>query len=148
MEGELKVYFYDTEAGARQIEATVIPARAAPHVRTRLALHAFFKDYSCAVPHLRKCASYWHAWEACVVSVAATWGQMHCVCTCMRVHPHASVLCCRFNKSGSVASMNMAGGSCCNRGSAAGARRGAHDARRFPGGGLSFGVTSTGSRFM
>ena len=35
MEGELKVYFYDTEAGARQIEATVIPARASPHVRRR-----------------------------------------------------------------------------------------------------------------
>jgi hypothetical protein len=32
VEGRLKVYFYDTEAGSRDIEATVIPARAFPQV--------------------------------------------------------------------------------------------------------------------
>lgn len=32
VEGRLKVYFYDTEAGSRDIEPTAIPARASPQV--------------------------------------------------------------------------------------------------------------------
>lgn len=50
VEGELKVYFYDTEAGARQIEATVIPARASPHVRTPGPLCVHAPDASAPTP--------------------------------------------------------------------------------------------------
>lgn len=32
VEGNLKVYFYDTEAGSRDVKATVIPARTFPQV--------------------------------------------------------------------------------------------------------------------
>lgn len=32
VEGNLKVYFYDTEAGSRDVEATIIPARTFPMV--------------------------------------------------------------------------------------------------------------------
>ena len=35
VEGRLKVYFYDTEAGSRDIEPTAIPARASPQVLLR-----------------------------------------------------------------------------------------------------------------
>ena len=40
MEGRLKVYFYDTEAGSRDIEPTAIPARASPQVLLRIGMVA------------------------------------------------------------------------------------------------------------
>jgi hypothetical protein len=32
VEGNLKVYFYDTEAGSTDVKATIIPARTFPQV--------------------------------------------------------------------------------------------------------------------